>query len=125
LGVTSLFWCLVKLDLLLILIGDGTAAIYACMCLAALKGRSGAAAHAPYRMPAFPLVPILALSALAAVGAADLFDPDGRKGLMAAAAAIVLAAAYYRLVVKPRGVWAHRGPGADGRDRRDKGGPSA
>ena len=113
LGASGLLWCLVKLDLLLILLGDGTAAIYACMCLAALKGRFGLAAHAPYRMPGFPLVPILALAALAAVGGADLFDADGRKGLMATGAVVVLAVAYYRLGVRPRGAWAHRGPGSN------------
>lgn len=112
LGAATLVWCLLKIDLLLVLLGDGTAAIYACMCLAALKGRSGEAVHAPYRMPGFPLVPVLALMVLAAVGAADLFDADGRKGLMVSAAVVLAAAAYYWLLVKPRGVWAHRGPGA-------------
>ena len=47
-------------------VGDGTAAIYLCMSLAALKGRRGVAAHAPYRMPLFPWIPLLALAGLLA-----------------------------------------------------------
>ena len=113
LGATSLLWCLVRLEVLVVLIGEGTAAIYVCMCLAALQGRrTGASAHAPYRMAAFPLTPVLALAALAAVGAADLFDPDGRKGLLASVLVGVGSALYYRLVLHRRGGWAHRGPGA-------------
>ena len=112
-GATSLLWCLVRLDVLVVLIGEGTAAIYVCMCLAALQGRrSGESAHGPYRMPGFPLTPVLALLALAAVGGADLFDPDGRKGLLASGLVIAAAVAYYRLVLRRRGAWAHRGPGA-------------
>jgi amino acid transporter len=111
-GLTSILWCLVRFDLLLILIGDGTAAIYLCMCLAALKGRQGVAAHAPYRMPLFPWIPLLALAGLLAVGAADLLTTDGRKGLLASAIVAVAALAYYGLAVRKNGRWAHRGPGA-------------
>ena len=110
-GATSLLWCLVKLDLLVVLIGDGTAAIYVCMCLAALRGRrSRITTHAAYCMPAFPLLPILALIALAGVGAADLLDPEGRKGLIASAATVLASTLYYRFVLRRRGGWAHRGP---------------
>ena len=111
-GATSLLLCLVRLDLLVILIGEGTAAIYLCMCLAALKGRTGPAAHAPYRMPLFPVIPILALLGLLALGIADLFDEDGRKGLMVSAAVAVAAVAYWRFALRPSGRWAHRGPSA-------------
>lgn len=112
LGATGLLWCLVPLDLLLILIGEGTAAIYACMCLAAIRGRSGAAAHAAWRMPLFPLGPWLALLALAAVGVADLFDGDARRGLMATAATVIVSVGYYQLSLRRGGRWSHRGPGA-------------
>ncbi len=112
-GATSLLWCLVRLDVLVVLIGEGTAAIYVCMALAALQGRrSGASAHASYLMPGFPLTPVLALVGLAAVAGADLFDHDGRKGLLASAVVVVASVLYYRLVVHRRGGWAHRGPGA-------------
>ncbi|MHB8283293.1 MAG: APC family permease [Caulobacteraceae bacterium] len=114
-GVASLALCLVKLNVLVILIGDGTAGLYICMCLAALQGRrTGVTAHAAYRMPLFPLLPWLALAALLAVGVADLFDADGRKGVAASAVVVTLSALYYRFVLKPRGVWAHRGPQAGG-----------
>jgi amino acid transporter len=110
-GVASLLLCLVKLNVLVILIGDGTAAIYICMCLAVLQGRrSGVTAHAAYRMPLFPLLPWLALAALVAVGLADLFDADGRKGVAASVVVAALSALYYRFVLKPAGTWAHRGP---------------
>jgi amino acid transporter len=111
-GSVSLLLCLVRLDLLVILIGEGTAAIYLCMCVAALKGRGGAAAHAPYRMPLFPWVPLLALAGLLAVGIADLFDDDGRKGLAVSAAVAALAVVYWRVALRRSGRWAHRGPGA-------------
>lgn len=111
-GVTSVLWCLVKLDVLLVLIGDGTAAIYACMSLAALKGRKRAAAHSPYRMPLFPWPALMALACLAALALADLLDPDGRKGLIASAVVAFGAALYYRLVLRRRGDWGHRGPGS-------------
>jgi L-asparagine transporter-like permease len=82
------------------------------MCVAALKGRGGAAAHAPYRMPLFPWVPLLALAGLLAVGIADLFDEDGRKGLAVSAAVAALAVVYWRVALRQSGRWAHRGPGA-------------
>ena len=115
-GATSVLWCLVKLQALVILIGDGTAAIYVCMCLAALKGRTSG--PAPYRMPFFPLLPALALIALSAVAGADLLDPDGRAGVLASVVTAAAAVLYYRAVVRRRGDWAHRGPGAtpDGRE---------
>ena len=114
LGVTGVLWCLLPLNVLLILIGEGTAAIYACMCVSAIRGRGGAAAHAAWRMPLFPLGPWLALGALAALGVADLFDPDARKGLIATAATVILSVVYYRLSLRMGGRWAHRGPSAEG-----------
>ncbi|HEY4030969.1 MAG TPA: APC family permease [Caulobacteraceae bacterium] len=110
LGATGILWCLVPLNVLLVVIGEGTAAIYACMCVAAIKGRGGAAAHAAWRMPLFPLAPWLALLALVAVAAADLFDADARKGLLATAATVIGAVAYYRLALHGRGRWSHKGP---------------
>ena len=110
LGASSLLWCLVKLDLLVILIGDGTAAIYACMCLAALSARRPGPPRAPYRMPLYPWLPWIALLALAAVAGADLLDPGGRLGLLCSAGVAIGAAAWGR-VASRRG-WAPRGPGS-------------
>ena len=114
-GATSLLWCLVRLDVLVVLIGEGTAAIYVCMCLAALQGRrSGVSARSAYRMALFPLPPLLALAALLGVGAADLLDADGRRGLLASSIVVAASVLYYRLVLHGRRDWAHRGPGAAG-----------
>jgi amino acid transporter len=112
LGATGVLWCLVPLNVLLIVIGEGTAAIYACMCVAAIRGRTGAAAHAVWRMPLFPLGPWLALAALLALGVIDLYDPDARKGLMATVAMVIASVGYYQLSTRLGGRWAHRGPSA-------------
>jgi amino acid transporter len=112
LGATGVLWCLVPLNVLLIVIGEGTAAIYACMCVAAIQGRKGAAAHAAWRMPLFPLGPWLALLALLAVGVIDLFDDDARKGLMVTAATVIVSVGYYQLSLRLGGRWGHRGPSA-------------
>lgn len=112
LGGSAVLWCLLKLQVLVILIGDGTAAIYVCMCLAALRAR-GRNARGVYHMPMFPLLPVLALTGLFATGMADLFDPVGREGLLASIVTVLLSVGYYMLVVRPRGRWAHRGPTAD------------
>ena len=115
LGATGVLWCLMPLNVLLILIGEGTAAIYACMCVAAIRGRGGAAAHAAWRMPLYPLGPWLALAALIAVGVADLFDPDARKGLIATAVTVIVSVGYYRLALQ--GPWGlvTQGPGGERR----------
>jgi amino acid transporter len=113
-GAVAMLWCLVKLNVLLILIGDGTAAIYACMCLAALAGRRrGVTDASPFRMRPFPLLPWLGLVALGALALADLFDPDGRTGLAVAGGVIAAAVLYYRLALRGRGQWRDRGPAAD------------
>ena len=111
LGATSLLWCLVKLQLLVVLIGDGTAAIYACMCLASLRSRRRGGTLPPYRMALFPLSPVIGLIALAGVGLADLFDANGRVGLLSSVMVVIVSAGYYGLVAGPSGWWAHRGPG--------------
>jgi amino acid transporter len=113
LGATGVLWCLVPLNVLLIVIGEGTAAIYACMCVAAIRGRKGAAVHAAWRMPLFPLGPWLALAALLALGVMDLFDADARKGLMATAATVIGSVGYYRLALHEKGGWGHKGPSAE------------
>jgi amino acid transporter len=113
LGATGVLWCLLPLNVLLIVIGEGTAAIYACMCVAAIRGRTGAAAHAAWRMPLFPLGPWLALAALLALGVMDLFDADARWGLLATAATVIASVAYYRLALHEKGGWGHKGPSAE------------
>lgn len=112
LGGATLLWCFVKLDVLLILIGNGAAALYGCMAIAALKGRQGLTKASPYRMPLFPALPVLALIGLAGLAVAGLADADGRKGVLIALAVGGGFALYYLAVLRRRGGWAHRGPGA-------------
>jgi hypothetical protein len=62
-------------------------------------------------MPLFPLAPVFVLLALAYVVYANWIDPEeGRPGMIATAAQILLAAAYYWLVLKRRGEWVVREP---------------
>ena len=115
-GGVGIAWCFVPLAILVTVIASGTVALYAGMCLAALAGRrAGSTAHGHWRMPLFPLAPIVALAALAGVLWTSLTDERvGRPGLVATAAVIAVSVLLYRLVLRPRGTWADRGPaGAD------------
>jgi L-asparagine transporter-like permease len=102
----------VPLDLLLVLSGAGLVLTYAAIALAALVGRrTGATAHAAYRMPLFPVAPVLTLVALAYVVWTSWLDPDeGRPGLIATGAQILVSILYYLLVVRRRGAWVTRDP---------------
>ena len=106
-GAISCVACFLPLRLLLVLSGSGIALTYLGIALAALIGRrSGATAHAAYKMPWFPLAPTVTIAALALVFWASWLDTDvGRPGLIATAAQIVLAALYYLLILRRRGVW--------------------
>lgn len=107
-GGAGIAACFLPLEFLLVLSGSGIAITYFGIALAALVGRrSGATAHAPYRMPWFPLAPIVTLAALAGIFWATWLDPEtGRPGLIATALQLIGAGLYYRLVLKPRGAWA-------------------
>jgi L-asparagine transporter-like permease len=98
--------------LLLVLSGAGIAITYLAIALAALVGRrTGATAHAPYRMPLFPLAPLVTIAALAYVFWTSWLDTDtGRPGLIATGAQILASAAYYLLVLRRRGAWVVRDP---------------
>jgi amino acid transporter len=111
-GGVSLACCFVPLDLLLVLSGAGLVLTYAAIALAALVGRrTGATAHAAYRMPLFPAAPMLTLMALAYVVWTSWLDPEeGRPGLIATAAQIVVSILYYLFVVRRRGAWVTRDP---------------
>ncbi|MBA4048073.1 MAG: amino acid transporter, partial [Sphingomonas sp.] len=77
------------------------------IALAAIAGRMGGqTARAPFRMPLYPLAPLVTLSALGYIVWLNWLDPgEGRTGLLMTGAQILLSAAYYRLVLKPRGNW--------------------
>jgi amino acid transporter len=101
--------CLVDLRQLEILSGTGLLAIYAGIAAAAIVARRRGLT-AGYRMPWYPLAPLVTFAGLALIGWATWTDPeDGRPALVATAAQIVLAAAYYRLVLRRRG-WTARLP---------------
>lgn len=106
-GAVGIACCFLPLSFLLVLSGSGLVAIYAGIALAAIAGRrTGATAHAPYRMPLYPLAPIVTLLALAFVVWTSWADlEEGRPALIATAAQIAAAALYYRWVVRRRGGW--------------------
>jgi amino acid transporter len=107
-GAVSCAACLLPLRLLLVLSGAGIAVTYLGISLAAIIGRrTGATAHAAYRMPWFPLAPLITVAALTLVFWASWLDTEtGRPGLIATGLQMLAAALYYRLVVRRRGEWA-------------------
>jgi amino acid transporter len=111
-GGAGVACCFLPLSLLLVLSGAGLAIIYLGIALAALVGRrTGATAHAPYRMPFFPLAPLVTIAALAYVFWTSWLDTEtGRPGLIATGAQILASAAYYLLVLRRRGAWVVRDP---------------
>lgn len=104
-GSVGVLCCFLPLRFLLVLSGAGLVAIYAGIALAAIVGRrTGATAHAAYRMPLYPLAPLVTLAALLYVVWTSWLDvEEGRPGLIATALQLVFSAAYYRFVLKPRG----------------------
>ncbi len=104
-GGTGMALCVLPLRLLEVWSGAGLIAIYAGLAMAAIAGRrGGATAHARYRMPLYPLAPAVTLIALAGIACATCLDPeDGRPAMLATAAQVALAAAYYLLVLRRRG----------------------
>lgn len=116
-GAISCAACFVPLRLLLVLSGAGIAITYLAIALAALMGRrTGATAHAAYRMPCFPIAPLVTIAALLLVFWASWLDAEiGRPGLIATAMQMLVAALYYRLVLRRRGDWrVFAGEGAAG-----------
>jgi len=111
-GTVGIACCFISLKFLLILNGGGLIVTYAAISLAAIVGRRrGSTAHGAYRMPLFPLAPIFTLLALGYVVASNWQDvEEGRPGMIATGAQIVLAIVYYRLVLRRRGAWIVREP---------------
>jgi amino acid transporter len=111
-GVAGVACCFIPLRLLLVLSGAGLAIIYLGIALAAIVGRrSGATAHAPYRMPLFPLAPLVTIAALAYVFWTSWLDTEtGRPGLIATGVQMLVSAVYYLFVLSRRGAWVVRDP---------------
>jgi len=104
-GGIGMALCLVDLKTLEVLSGTGLIAIYAGIAVAAIVARRGGqTTRAPYRMPLYPLAPAVTFVGLALITWATWLDvEEGRPALIATAAQIALAAAYYRLVLRRRG----------------------
>jgi amino acid transporter len=112
-GAMGIACCFIPLHLLLVLNGMGVVVTYASLCLSAIVGRrTGASAHARYRMPLFPLAPVVGLLALAGVVTASWMDPDtGRPSLLVTLGVMILFGGYYWLRRRdPRFAWAMTGP---------------
>jgi amino acid transporter len=111
-GGVGVACCFLPLTLLLVLSGTGLVAIYAGIALAAIVGRrTGATAHAAYRMPLYPLAPIATLVALGYVVVTSWLDlEEGRPGILMTLAQIAASAAWYWFALRRRGGWTARLP---------------
>ncbi|MFJ7214991.1 APC family permease [Amycolatopsis sp. NPDC098790] len=106
-GIVAAALCYVDPKLLLVVTSTSIVAVYAALCVGAINGRrTGATAHARYRMPWFPVAPVLALAVLVFVVYQNLLDPAvGRPSLIVTAGIVLLAAVYYGVVLRRRGGW--------------------
>ncbi|MEU3771407.1 APC family permease [Amycolatopsis keratiniphila] len=106
-GSVAALLCFVDPKLLLVVTSTSIVAVYAALCLGAIVGRrTGATAHAKYRMPWFPVAPVLALGVLMFVVYQNVLDPSvGRPSLIVTAGVALLSIAYYVLVLRRRGGW--------------------
>jgi len=111
-GGSSILVCFLGMNLLLVLTGTGIVLTYAGVCAATLAGRrSGATAHATFRMKLFPAMPIVGLAGCAYILYTNWLDTDvGRPSLIANLIVIALALLYYAFVLRARGGWTLRGP---------------
>ncbi len=106
-GLVAALLCFVDPKLLLVVTSTSIVAVYAALCVGAIVGRrTGATAHAKYRMPWFPVAPVLALAVLVYVVYQNLLDPAvGRPSLIVTAAVALLSVAYYVFVLRRKGGW--------------------
>jgi amino acid transporter len=111
-GLLASAACFINFNALLILSGSSMIFIYGAICCVSLAShRNGINSHGYYRMPFFPLPPLAALAAFAYIIYATYLDKAvGRPSLYATAAMIAGSAAYYFLILQPRGRWVLRGP---------------
>ncbi|AHH97277.1 APC family permease [Kutzneria albida] len=106
-GLIAAPLCYVDQQLLVVVTSTSIVAVYLALCLSAIRGRrTGATAHAQYRMPLFPVAPVLALAALAFVVYQNALDEKvGRPSLIVTVGMVLLALLYYVLVLRRRGGW--------------------
>lgn len=111
-GLLSAGLCLVPLSLLLLLSGAGVTLIYVSLATACLlHGRKRRAAAPGWRLPLWPLPPLVALGLLVAIAAVSL--QDGMTSFLVSVGCALAAAAYYTLVLRPRGGWRLSGPSVE------------
>ena len=113
-GAVAVALCFLPRRLLELWSATGLIAIYAGIAVAAMVGRGkGITAQAPYRMPLYPAAPLITFAALGYVTLTSWWDADyGRPALIATLVQVAVSAAYYLLVLRPRGNW--DGPFAGG-----------
>ena len=112
-GGVSLLWCFAPLAFLVTVIATVTVATYVGLCVAVIVGRARrTTAGGVFRMPLYPAAPVLALIGMAGVMWVSFADPkEGRPGLLATAAVIVISITVYVMLRRNRSPWADRGPG--------------
>ncbi|HEU0044744.1 APC family permease [Sphingomonas sp.] len=106
-GAAGMALCFLPKASLEVWSGTGLVAIYAGIAVAVMIGRrTGASAHARYRMPLYPLWPLITIAALVYIAWTNWLDVEtGRPALIATVAQIAVAASYYWLVLRRRGEW--------------------
>ncbi|MGZ6039038.1 MAG: APC family permease [Phenylobacterium sp.] len=110
-GAMSAAFCLVPMKLLLTLSGSSITLVYIALALACvLHGRRRAAAPG-WKLPLWPWPPLLALGLLAVFALSSL--QDGALSFAVSVACAAGAAAYYQLVLRPRGGWRLAGPSVE------------
>jgi amino acid transporter len=110
-GALSAGLCLLPMRLLLTLSGSGVTLIYAALSVACLLNGRGRASAPGWRLPLWPAPPLLALGLLVVFAASSL--KDAALSFAVSLACAGASAAYYVLVLKPRGGWRLRGPSVE------------
>jgi amino acid transporter len=110
-GALSAGLCLLPMKLLLMLSGSGVTLIYLALTLACLLHGSRRRTAPGWRLPLWPAPPLLALGLLVVFAASSLGEAATSFAVSLACAAA--SAAYYALVLKPRGGWRLSGPSVE------------
>jgi len=115
LGVGGLFLCLLPLNTLILINGNSAGIVYALLAIAVIRGRrTGSTSASRSRMILHPVGPVIVIVTMLSIIAAGLSQAgSGRVGLLVAAGILCAGGAYYQLVVRHRGDWAHHEPEED------------
>ncbi len=110
-GAGALLLCLVPLNVLVTILGNGNIATYTFLALAVLRGRRTGTTRDGAPAPLHPLAPATVLAAAAAIMWMDLRDPAaGRIGLVITALTLGGGALYYFVGPRRNPAWAFRAP---------------